>query len=122
MEFNAEIARMVNDVTEQDKSKPWFKRKMEALKHIKHMKHDSLLVKSADVLQNLTELNEDLKKEGILVFNKFNASKEETILRYTLLIPEIKSAWDGNPLVAELELGLAGLLEYNEKNDTTHNN
>lgn len=52
------------------------------------------------------------------VFEKFNADKENTILRYKKLIPEIKKAWpaavlrqaqdygevkDQNPLVGELE-------------------
>jgi len=49
------VAKMVEDVTEKDKSKPWFERKMEALKHVKVMDNDSLLLKSADILHNLSE-------------------------------------------------------------------
>jgi len=45
---------MVNDVTEQDKGLPWVDRKMAAFNHINDMKKDSLLVKSADVLHNLS--------------------------------------------------------------------
>lgn len=109
--FNKDVARMVNDVTEQDKTKPWFERKMEALEHIKHMPHDSLLVKSADVLQNLAELNQDITAEGVSIFTKFNATKEETILRYQKLIPEIKLAWSENPLLRDLEYGLNKLIQ-----------
>ncbi len=107
--FNKDISRMVNDVTEQDKTLPWFERKMEALEHIKHMKQDSLLVKCADVLQNLVELNQDIRMEGLSVFEKFNATKEETILRYQKLIPEIKNTWPDNPLLRDLEFGLSEL-------------
>lgn len=107
--FNKDIARMVNDVSEQNKSLPWFERKMEALEHIKHMKQDSLLVKSADVLQNLAELIQDIQKEGNEVFNKFNSTKEETILRYQKLIPEIKNTWPDNPLLHDLEYELMQL-------------
>lgn len=106
-EFNANIARMVSDLTEEDKTLPWMERKLAALKHISHMAHDSLLVKSADVLHNLSELNDDFAKEGEKVFEKFNASKVDTILRYKKLIPEIKKAWGENPLIGELEEQLA---------------
>lgn len=113
-EFNAAVARMVNDVTEQDKSLPWMERKMAALAHIKDMSQDSLLVKSADVLHNLSELNDDLVIHGQRVFEKFNASKEDTILQYNRLIPEIKKAWSKNPLLLDLEVGLVTLMKYNK--------
>lgn len=109
-EFNADIARIVNDVTEQDKTLPWFERKMAALQHIKDIQQDSLLVKSADVLHNLSELNDDIVKDGVEVLNKFNATKEETLLRYQKLIPELIKAWDKNPLIADLEFSLNKLL------------
>lgn len=109
--FNTDIARMVNDVSEQNKSLSWFERKMEALEHVKHMHHDSLLVKSADVLQNLVELNQDITAEGMNVFTKFNATKEETVLRYQKLIPEIRLAWADNPLLRDLEYSLNNLIQ-----------
>ena len=110
-EFNGEIAGMVNAVTEQDKTLPWMERKMAALSYIKHMNHDSLLVKSADVLHNLVELNVDIAKWGDKVFESFNASKEDTIKRYAKLIPEIKKAWDKNPLISDLESALVQLTD-----------
>ncbi len=76
------------------------------------MSHDSLLVKSADVLHNLSELNDDLVKNGQSVFKKFNASKEDTLLRYERLIPEIRNAWSENPLLEDLEAGLSTLMKY----------
>ncbi len=111
-EFNSEVAQMVDDVTEQDKLLPWVERKRLAFEHIKVMPHDSLLVKSADVLHNLSELNDDLDKNGQSVFEKFNAFKEDTLLRYERLIPEIKKAWNENPLLADLEAGLSTLMKY----------
>ena len=108
--FNADIARMVNDVTEEDKSLPWAERKRLAFEHIKHMPHDSLLVKSADVLHNLSELTADIIRDGQSVFTKFNASKEDTRLRYQKLIPEIIRIWPENPLRKDLESELNRLL------------
>jgi (p)ppGpp synthase/HD superfamily hydrolase len=110
-EFNANVARMVNDVTEQDKSLPWFERKMASLKHIKDMEHDSQLVKSADVLHNLTELVQDLEKDGDVVWERFNASKADTIKRYDALIPELKRVWSENLLLEDLEAAHQDLKE-----------
>jgi len=109
-EFNKDISCMVNNVTEQDKTLPWFERKMEALKHINNMDKNSLLVKSADILHNLSELNDDIKLHGISFFKVFNASKEETILRYKKLIPELKNTWIENPLISDLESELQTLI------------
>lgn len=101
-EFNADVARMVDDLTEQDKSLPWAERKAAAFRHIAKMEHDSLLVKAADVLHNLSELNDDYAVIGDAVFERFNAPKEKTIERYRLLIPEILRAWPENPMNKEL--------------------
>lgn len=110
--FNQDIARIVNDLTEQDKTLPWKERKMAALVHIKDMPQDSLLVKSADVLHNLTELNYDLAKDGEKIFSKFNASKEDTINRYKNIVTELEKAWSNNPLLDDLKAGLNILLRY----------
>ncbi len=109
--FNSEVARMVDDVTEQDKALPWMERKLSAFEHIKHMTHGSLLVKSADVLHNLTELNDDIATNGTSVFSKFNASQEDTIQRYQKLIPEIQNTWIENPLCDDLHIALETLIK-----------
>ncbi len=109
--FNSEIAQMVDDVTEQDKTLSWMERKLAAFEHIKHMNHGSLLVKSADVLHNLTELNDDVATNGISVFSKFNASQEDTIQRYQKLIPEIQNTWIENPICDDLRIALETLIK-----------
>ena len=115
--FNVEVARMVDDVTEQDKRLPWIERKMAALKHIKNMKHDSMLVKSADVLHNLSELNEDIKNNGPYVLDRFNATREETIAQYKKLIPELAKYWHENPLISDLNSALTRMLELTKEQD-----
>jgi (p)ppGpp synthase/HD superfamily hydrolase len=101
--FSPEIAQMVDDVTEKAKDLPWFERKMKALEHIKNMQHNSQLVKSADVLHNLTELVQDLEHDGAKVWARFNASKENISKRYDLLILELAQAWPENPLLEDLQ-------------------
>lgn len=102
-EFGREVAEMVNDVTEQDKTLSWAERKQKALEHIPHMNHGSLLVKSADQLHNITDKIEDYKKEGVEMFKKFNASKEKQLERYKKLIPAIEKSWPDNPLLPDLK-------------------
>lgn len=102
-EFGEDVARIVNDVTEQDVSLPWDKRKQAALDHIKHMQHDSLMVKSADVLQNLTDQIEDYKKIGDNLFKNFNASKEKIKEWNNKRIGELEKAWDKNPILPDLK-------------------
>lgn len=109
-EFNESVARMVDDVTEKDKALPWLERKMAALQHIKAMSHDSQLVKSADVLHNLSELVQDLEKDGnTTVWPRFNASKADTIKRYDVLITELARVWPENPLLADLTASIQEL-------------
>lgn len=104
--FGARVARMVDDVTEQDKTLPWAVRKQQALEHIEVMDNDSLLVKSADVLHNLEEQIADYKKEGYVMFERFNAPKAAQLERYEKLITTIAKNWPKNPLLAKLEANL----------------
>ncbi len=104
--FGARVAKMVNDVTEQDKTLPWAVRKQQALDHIKEMDNNSILVKSADVLHNLEDQIADYKKEGETMWKRFNAGKEVQLARYEKLITEIGIKWPQNPLLGKLEVNL----------------
>lgn len=75
-EFGSDVARMVNDVTEQDRGLVWTERKEAALNHISQMRNDALLVKSADVLDNLSDQIEDYKVVGNIMFENFSAAKD----------------------------------------------
>lgn len=111
-EFGSVVAQMVDDVTEQDKSLSWEERKRIAFEHIPQMSKDSLLVKSADVLHNMTDLLYDLEKEGDKVFEKFNAPKEKQFERYANLLKALEVEWQENPLLPELQENLQKLLRY----------
>lgn len=102
-EFGKDVAEMVNNVTEQDKSLPWAERKQKALEHIKDMDHNAILVKSADVLHNMRDQLADYLKEGDAMFERFNASKELQLERYRKLVTALHDAWDANPLLPEIK-------------------
>ncbi|MDO8648577.1 MAG: HD domain-containing protein, partial [Candidatus Peregrinibacteria bacterium] len=100
--FGEEVARLVLSVTELNKELPWEERKQEALNHIRHFDHDSLLVKSADVISNVSELVDDYNKDGEQVFLRFNAPKEKIIGHQLKAINTILEMWDQNPLAGDL--------------------
>lgn len=101
--FGNRVADIVNDVTEQDKLLPWTERKKQALEHVKDMREDSILVKTADILHNMSDQLEDYKKEGDKMFEKFNAGKEAQLNRYTKLVNALNERGINNPLMIDLE-------------------
>lgn len=109
-QFGPEVARMVADVTEVDKTLPWATRKQQAVEHIADMSEDSLILKTADVLHNLSELLEDLERDGESVFEMFNRDKSLTIGQFVKVVNALKERWPENPLLPKVEAGLQKLL------------
>jgi len=108
--FGDEVATLVESVTEKNKELSWEQRKREALEHVKDFSHGSLLVKSVDIISNLSELVEDHKNDGDKVFERFNAPKEKILQHHLVLIRTIVECWPDNPLVSEITY-LAGQLQ-----------
>lgn len=109
-EFGENVASLVMSVSEASKELSWEERKKEALAHIKTFSHDSLLVKSADILSNVTELVDDYEKDGEKVFDRFNAAKMDILQNYLRVIAAIIAVWDKNPMASDLCF-IAGSLE-----------
>ncbi len=103
--FGGSIAQMVSDVTKTNKGLSWEEKKEEAINHIKGFSKDSLMLKSADVISNVSETIDDYSKEGGSMFERFNApepKKENIIGNHINVIDTIADSWPGNPLVPEL--------------------
>ena len=101
--FGVKVAELVLSVTEQNKELTWDERKTEALKHIGTFSHESLLLKSADVIANVSELASDHERDGNKVFERFNAPKEKILKANTNVIEAILRKWDGSPLSEDLK-------------------
>jgi len=104
--FGKRVAQMVLDVSEKNKDLSWTERKKESLLHIKDFSNDSLLLKSADVISNVSEILEDYSKKGDSVFERFKSpgpKKENTINNYTNVMKAILERWSENPLKEELK-------------------
>lgn len=100
--FGKNVSDLVLSVTEQDKELSWEERKKEALSHIKHFSHESLMLKGADILSNTSELVDDYAREGEAFFSRFNAPKEKIIEHYLKAITAIIDCWKENPLTDDL--------------------
>ena len=102
--FGENVASLVESVTESNKELPWEDRKREALAHIATFSHDALLVKSADVLSNVSELLNDLEREGENVWLRFNAPKEKFLENTNKVISTALQRWPESPLARDLAL------------------
>lgn len=107
--FGKEVADLVQSVTEEDKSVDWEKRKKDAIECIKHYSRGSLLIKSADIISNMSELIDDWTRYGDEVFDRFYATKERLIEHYMKSIGCILPQWDENPLKDDLIRAKEGL-------------
>ena len=111
-QFGETVANLVRHVTEEDKSLPWEERKRIALSHIYEMPYGALLLKSADVLANLSDLLADLEAEGKSVWERFNAPKDKKIEQQQKLVEAFDTVWPENPLLGEIKQGVAKLVQF----------
>ena len=107
--FGEEVASLVESVTEMRKYLPWDERKREALEHIETFTNESLLLKSADIISNLSELLDDQRKDGEGVWERFNAPKEKILRHANGVISAIRKRWPENPLTIDLDVLAEGL-------------
>lgn len=110
-EFGSKVAGIVDDLTEDDSNLPWDDRKKLMLEKARCMEKDSILVKSADVLHNITDLMYSYALEGEKIFDKFSASKGGMVNRYEKLISTFEGVWKENPLLPDVRDNLQKLKE-----------
>lgn len=101
--FGNNIAELVNSVSEENKNDSWELRKLEALEHIKHFSNDSVLLKSADIISNVTEILSDYNKIGDNVFNNFKSGKDKTLGNYERVIDALLLRYEDSPLSSDLK-------------------
>lgn len=100
--FGKDVANIVLSVTETNKELSWEERKKEVLEHIEIFSTDALLVKSADIISNASELLDDFDRDGERVFDRFNAPKQKILEHYDVVIGRITERWPENPLAPDL--------------------
>ena len=101
--FGETVAQLVVSVTEQDKLLSWEERKHDAFERIEHFSQDSLLLKSADIISNVSELLDDYARHAEEIFVRFSAPKEKMIQHQLASIAAILERWPENPLAEDLQ-------------------
>ena len=107
--FNTKIADTVQSVSEKSKELSWEERKKEAVSRIAGYSKESLLVKSADLTSNISELLADFAKVGDKMFLRFGGPKNKVIAHYIEAVDEVLKRRFANPLSNDLRRLQEGL-------------
>lgn len=86
-DFGARVLSIVQACTDgvpdaSGKKAPWKQRKVAYIAHLAESTGDALLVSACDKLHNLQSILSDAKEIGDKVFDRFTASKDETLWYY----------------------------------------
>jgi len=101
--FGREVMEIVKSVSEDKDCADWEERKRKAREKIKTYNQDSLLVKSADIISNVSELIDDFILGGDEIFNRFGGPKEKVVANYLKAMEMILNRWKENPLANDLK-------------------
>ncbi|TET44039.1 bifunctional (p)ppGpp synthetase/guanosine-3',5'-bis(diphosphate) 3'-pyrophosphohydrolase [candidate division TA06 bacterium] len=96
--FGKRVARIVEAVSQRDKSRPWRKRKEETLERIKDAPSEVLLVECADKLDNIRTIREDCDRMGEDIWERFDAPEESQRWYYRSLVEAFRSRAEGGIL------------------------
>jgi (p)ppGpp synthase/HD superfamily hydrolase len=115
--FGQSVASIVDDCTEtyEDPKPPWKGRKESYISHIKEGSPSVRLVSCADKLHNVRCLLSDYRQVGEVLWDRFSASKEETLWFYQSMADvlctsgkDLKVYADLDNAVKELEKTIKG--------------
>lgn len=90
VQFGERVIGIVNGCTDgvpddSGQKAPWKERKLEYIKHLAEASNDVLLVSGSDKLHNARSIVADLIDSGQSVFERFTATKEQTLWYYESL-------------------------------------
>ena len=84
-EFNENVAQIVLDCSEKDRSNTWISRKKATVTKLKDISEEACLVACADKTHNLWSMIKDYEQHGESLWSRFNATKESQIWYYRAL-------------------------------------
>ncbi len=118
--FGEKVARIVLACSdsEAEPKPPWRERKERYVAHIRHADAEVRRVSSADKLHNARSILADYRVIGDALFDRFTASKDETLWYYRSLVEAFRSA-GASRLVLELDLVVTELGRLAEGSKST---
>ena len=102
--FGRRVADIVDECTDAEviPKPPWRERKEKYIAHLRHATPQARLVSAADKLHNARTILADYRVVGEALWERFNASREETLWYYHSLVSVFKEGGT-TPLIEELE-------------------
>lgn len=97
----AAIVRALSDATDATHKAPWKPRKLRYLAHLRGEPAEVKLVSAADKLHNARSIVDDHRRLGDAVFDRFTASREETLWYYREVVRALSEGFE-HELVGEL--------------------
>ena len=88
-EFGPRIASIVEGCSEPDKSLPWMERKEHTIEFLKTASEEIRVVACADKIHNIRSIIKDYEQQGDVVWNIFNAGKEQQAWYYTNIVDSL---------------------------------
>jgi (p)ppGpp synthase/HD superfamily hydrolase len=110
--FGKRVADLVEEVSEEDKSLSYQKRKDQAAKKILSISEEALLIKIADVISNTSDLILRLEEDGEKAFQIFNTDKNNKIADIERVVKILIQRSDNQALTEKLEENLNEILKY----------
>jgi (p)ppGpp synthase/HD superfamily hydrolase len=102
--FGANVGQLVAALSDSTgfPKPPWKERKLAYLAHLQDERPEVKLVSACDKLHNASCILRDLRSEGEILWDRFSASKEDTLWYYREVVSALGTGWD-NEVVGELQ-------------------
>jgi (p)ppGpp synthase/HD superfamily hydrolase len=116
--FGDAVAKIVEDCTDSwdTPKRPWLERKRGYVEHARTLAPSSLRVAAADKVHNAYAILRDLRNQGDVVWDRFNAPADDVIAYYESIVRAFRDSADrlpssqaGSKLVDELERIVKGI-------------
>ncbi|OGD83410.1 hypothetical protein A2165_02365 [Candidatus Curtissbacteria bacterium RBG_13_40_7] len=113
--FGNDIANMVEDVTEDDKTKLWMQRKYEGIERVTQLGKNSLLIKTANAVYNYCTLIHGLEQKGEEFMKPFNAPLPAQVDVVRRLYEALVAKWPENPWLHSYRTILESLEDFDDR-------
>ena len=103
--FGDSVATIVDGTSDSDviPKPPWQERKRNYVAHVSGASRSVRLVSAADKLHNARSILRDLRAEGDVTWQRFNAGRDDQLWYYRALVDAFRTAGGTEELVDELE-------------------
>jgi hypothetical protein len=114
--WGGRVLALVLDVTERKSDdgtrRPWLERKQEIVGAMRTADRETVALKAADLLHNVSSIARDAEETGAGVMRRFNASPRDTLWYYRTAASVVRERLGAEDFLArELEAAVGGLVD-----------